>query len=168
MFKKIVWLIMFITLFLQMGGLWTSLKIQQGLHRWEMLEYIESNPENLVKIKMSIKEYESCLIESDEILWQGEMYDVKAKTLQGQTIELLAFPDKEEDKILNNLTRLEEEQSSRKESETLLDVLTKMTYIQPKFKFQLIVNQHYNEACFRYIFKKEFNYTRTLHGPPKC
>lgn len=168
MFKKIVWLIMFITLFLQMGGLWSSLKIQQIIHRWEMLEKIESNPENLVKIRMSVNEYESCLIESDEILWQGEMYDVKAETFQGQTVELVAFPDKEEDLILNNLTRLEENQSSRKESETLLDVLTKMIYLQPKFKFHLIVNQACNQVYFRYIFNNEFHYMGTLHGPPKC
>lgn len=134
-----------------MGGLWTSLKIHQGFHRWEMLEKIESDPLNLVKINLSIEEYESCLVETDEILWHGEMYDIKRETRYRETIELLAFPDKEEDRILNQLTVLEEIQPLRKNGETFLFKLSRMLYLQPEFDFQIFITEYRMSALFQYL-----------------
>ena len=151
MFRRISWLFLFALLLLQMGGLWTSLKIQQGFHRWEMLERIESDPLHLVTLKMSVQEYESCLVEGDEIRWHGEMHDVKAETLIGDTIELVAFPDKEEDRILNQLTVLEDNHPSRKNGETYLFALSRMLYLQPTLDFQMLIVDCKVSSDFQYL-----------------
>lgn len=158
---------MFITLFLQMGGLWTSLKIQQGIHRWEMLERIESDPQHLITIIMSIKEYEACLVENDEILWHGEMYDVKSEIRTGETVELLAFPDKEEDRILIQLTKLEESHPSRKNSETFLNDLTRLLYLVPNQDSHLFCERFDYQANYRHLLQATSNHSSPDHGPPK-
>jgi hypothetical protein len=166
MFKRIVWLLLFALLLLQMGGLWTSLKIHQGFHRWEMLEKIESDPLNLVKINLSIEEYESCLVETDEILWHGEMYDIKRETRFRETIELLAFPDKEEDRILNQLTVLEENQPLSKNGETFLYELSRMLYLQPEFDIQILITEYKISALFKYLLNyASYNLTPEDYPP---
>jgi hypothetical protein len=151
MFRRISWLFLFALLLLQMGGLWTSLKIQQGFHRWEMLERIESDPLHLVTIKMSVQEYKSCLVEHDEIRWHGEMYDIKAETLIGDTIELIAFPDKEEDRILDRLTVLEDKHPLRKNGETYLFALSRLLYLQPTWDFQMFIFVCSVSSEFQYL-----------------
>ena len=158
---------MFITLFLQMGGLWTSLKIQQGIHRWEMLERIESDPQHLITIIMSIKEYEASLVENDEILWRGEMYDVKSEIIKAETVELLAFPDEEEDRMLIQLTKLEESHPSRKNSETLLNDLTRMFYLVPNHDSHLFCERIDYQANYRHLHKETRKHTSPDHGPPE-
>lgn len=167
MFKKIIGLIMFITLFLQMGGLWTSLKIQQRIHHWEILERIESDPQNLVTIVMPLNEYESCLVESDEVLWHGEMYDVKSEIRKGELVELLVFPDKEEDRILSRLTKLEESQSARKNSETLLNALSRMLYLVPNQDNYCFSERFDYQANYLYLVQATSNHTTPDHGPPE-
>lgn len=158
---------MFITLFLQMGGLWTSLKIQQRIHHWEILERIESDPQNLVTIVMPLNEYESCLVESDEVLWHGEMYDVKSEIRKGALVELLVFPDKEEDRILSRLTKLEESHPSRKNSETFLNDLTRLLYLVPNQDMHLFCERIDYQANYRHLLKETSNHTTPDHGPPK-
>jgi hypothetical protein len=167
MFKRIVWLFLFALLLLQMGGLWTSLMIHQGFHRWEMLEKIESDPLHLVILKMSVKEFESCLVETDEIRWHGEMYDIKRETRQDETIELLVFPDKEEDRIMNQLALLEDNQPLRKNGETFLYAMSRMLYLQPHCDFQVLIADCTRRADFMYLFNCASRFLTPEDYPPE-
>lgn len=167
MFKKFVWLIMLIILFLQMGGLWTSLKVEQLIHRWEMMERMEADPQNLLNIVLPLIEYKSCLVESDEILWHGEMYDVKSVTADGGLVELLVFPDKEEDRILSHLTTLEENQPYRKNSETFLNALTRMLYLVPNQDFFSYSERFDYQGNYRYLLQETNKHTSPNHRPPE-
>lgn len=165
--KKGIILILLGLLLFQIGGLWLTLKTQQCYHRWEVLEELESDPQHLIRIVMPKSAYLACKLENDEILWKGEMYDVKSSQISGETIQLLAFPDKLEDRILDTLTLLENENPLRKNGESFLHKLTRLLYLPPIWDFQISFEELIFDAEFNYVLKNAFHHISPEHNPPE-
>lgn len=104
--KKAGCIFLVLLLFLQSGGLLFILNVQQGFLFYEMHERL-NNPETVFeKITLTQKDYEDSRVNTDEILYNGNMYDVKSILIINNTVELLAINDVDEFevfKIVENL-----------------------------------------------------------------
>jgi hypothetical protein len=104
--KKPVYILLLIILFIQAGGLLFVLKVEQSIIQFKMSERLENSNSVFEKFTLSKSDYENSLINSDEILLNGNMYDIKSAELKGDSVELQALCDLEEEDILEDIKNL--------------------------------------------------------------
>ena len=130
--KKIGFIFLLSALILQSGGMLFIYKLQQSGIQFEMASLLKSSNAAFEKMIIPLQEYEKCRLNSGEILWGGNMYDVKSVSISAGKAELLVVNDKKEKNILTaikhfiNIT----EQPLRKNPDQLRQLL-RLSYILP-------------------------------------
>lgn len=104
MIRKLFYIIVLIVFLLQSCGILFLLQFQQLQVKASMQEMLNDPGSRLEKIILTEKEYHACRIDSHEIILNGEMYDIKEITKDGDVITILAIHDKYEENILEMIS----------------------------------------------------------------
>lgn len=106
MLKRYSIIFLLILVFFQSGGLMLLFSVQQEMIREEMREEIlraESGSELLV---LSVEEYMSAKVDSREIRWEGQMYDVVSVKKEEANVILKVLRDHKEETLLRSLKKI--------------------------------------------------------------
>jgi hypothetical protein len=90
-------------LLLQTGGMLLVYKIQQFYVQYEMRLLVNDSHTSFEKLLLSTADYQKSRINSHEISFQGNMYDVKSVKITGDIAELLVINDKKEKSLVKNI-----------------------------------------------------------------
>lgn len=90
-------------LLLQTGGMLLVYKIQQFYVQYEMRLLVNDSSTSFEKLILSTDEYHKSRVNSREILFKGNMYDVKSVKITGNSAELLVINDKKEKTLVKNI-----------------------------------------------------------------
>jgi hypothetical protein len=101
--KKTGYILLLAILLLQTGGMLLVYKIQQFYVQYEMSLIVKDSNTSFEKLILSADEYQKSRVNSREILFKGNMYDVKSVKITGNTAELLVINDKKEKKLVKNI-----------------------------------------------------------------
>ena len=71
-----------------------------------MLKALEGNDERIERLVLTKEVYRAAKVNHFEICMEGKMYDIKSVSMQGDTVELLAIHDKDEENILEDIRKL--------------------------------------------------------------
>ncbi|MBL0105394.1 MAG: hypothetical protein IPP51_17425 [Bacteroidetes bacterium] len=104
--KKTAYIILFVLLILQSGGLIFLLQVKQSHIQYKMERALNEDKADLQKMTLSLIELENARVGSNEISLNGKMYDVKSITTKGDFAELLVLEDSEEGALLRRLKEL--------------------------------------------------------------
>jgi hypothetical protein len=97
------YIVLIIILLLQSGGVLLIFQAQQCIVQYEMSEKLINGNASFEKVTLTVSEYKKYRIHSNEILFNGKMYDVKTATVKNNTVELLVIHDNEEEFILKKI-----------------------------------------------------------------
>jgi hypothetical protein len=101
--KKPGYILLIIILLLQSGGVLLFFQVQQCIVQYEMSEKLINGKACFEKVTLTISEYKKFRIHSNEIVFDGKMYDVKTASVKNNTVELLVINDNEEEFILKKI-----------------------------------------------------------------
>ncbi len=90
-------------LLLQAGGMFLIYKMQQYYVQCEMKQSLTNNRTQFLKIIISLRDYQKCKINADEVIIKDKMYDVKSVRLSVNNVELLVINDSKEENILKKM-----------------------------------------------------------------
>jgi hypothetical protein len=117
-------------MFLQSGGMLIVFKIEQIFIHGEMAEKLAGSKTVFENIRMTKSEFSKSRINSQEIFYQGKMYDIKSSRSQDGIIELLVIDDKKEANILQKIKNLlEGNQATNNELSDQLNQIISLFYI---------------------------------------
>lgn len=78
-------------------------KIHRTNLKYKMNAVLERTHTGFEKLTLTLDTYSACKLDEKEIRYKGHMYDVKSKTIIGNTIELLVINDKEEERLMAHM-----------------------------------------------------------------
>lgn len=105
-------------------------KTQEIAIQWHMAEVLESTEACFEELSLSDDEYHKALIDKDELLISGKVYDIKSLHKSGERVVITAMEDKEEESVLRNIRKVVNSNGSKNIPDELLSLLT-ITYILP-------------------------------------
>ena len=91
---------------MQAGGLMLFLRVQQYAVKMKMAQMIESEEASFEYLALSLDEFEKCRIDRKEILYRGNMYDIKSKEIIGDSIHLTVINDIREKEVIARIKSL--------------------------------------------------------------
>jgi hypothetical protein len=166
--KKIVYILLLVVMLLQAGGMLLMYRIQQFKIQYEMKLVINDSETSFERLILSVSEYRKSQLNSREISYQGNMYDVKSVTITGDVAELLVINDIKEKFLLKEIKDfLRKSNESKKELPDKLQKFLSINYISvdegriiyiPSFCFNIF---HYSD------FDINTNISDTPSPPPK-
>lgn len=135
-------------LLFQTGGMFIIFKIQQCFVQYEMTLTIKNNSSSFEKLVLTPGEYKKSRINSGEISFNGNMYDVKSVTLSAGKVELLVINDKNETSILEAIKAFVHKTGQHnRECPNQLQQLFALHYLSPDTGYNLIM-----PAFFVHVF----------------
>jgi len=81
-------------------------RFQQYLVKHEMSRILEDKETVFEGLSMSLAEFQQSQLNSREILYKGEMYDIKSKIISGDTVRLLVINDAREKELKDKIDAL--------------------------------------------------------------
>lgn len=130
MLKKTIYISLLLILLLQAGGMLLIYKIQQFSAQYKMSLAMNNNEASFEKLVINIDEYYKCRLNSREISYNGDLYDVKSLKLCGDSTELLVLKDEKETALLEEIKEfLRKSNQSKKELPDHLQKLFSISYI---------------------------------------
>jgi len=90
-------------LLLQAGGLLLVYKVQQHFVRFRMARAIENEQSLTEQLTISIMQFQESRINKKEILFRGNMYDIKSCIFSGDSVFLVVINDTREKKIMEKI-----------------------------------------------------------------
>jgi len=103
--KKSLTAVLLFILLLQGGGFMLLLLLQQNALKDEMHSKMERGEVSLHKIILSHSVYINSLVEKDELLIDGKLFDIQSKEAIGDDISLLVVYDEEEDDLIQEIKK---------------------------------------------------------------
>ena len=129
--KKSITVTLLVIFILQTGGILLVYKIKQ----WYVYEQVHESLNNkdifCQKMMLSLKDYRKSKINSDEIFYDGKMFDVRSVIVLDSIVELAVFRDLEEENILEEICE----------------------YIRSKFHYKDFPDQLYQFFSMVYLFQ---------------
>lgn len=117
-------------LFLQAGGMLLIYKIQQFYVQYEMRLVVNDSNNSFEKLNLNLDEYRKSHLNSREILYKGNMYDVKSVNITADNVELLVINDVKEKILLDEIKDfLHKSNQSKKELPDQLQNFLSVNYI---------------------------------------
>lgn len=104
--KKIAFIFLLFILLLQNGGMLIIYKIMQLHDHYEMQQKLISDKTPLQKLFLSHSTFLESKINTHEIFYKGEMYDLKEVSYKKGGVELLVILDKKEGKTMRHINDL--------------------------------------------------------------
>jgi len=90
-------------LFLQAGGLLLVYKVRQHYVKFRMARVIENEQSLTEQLTISIEDFKESRINKKEILFRGNMYDIKSCVFSGDSVILVVINDTREKKIMEKI-----------------------------------------------------------------
>jgi len=117
-------------LLLQAGGMLLIYKIRQFYVQHEMMLLVKNNETSVEKLVLTSEEYKKSRLNSREISYKGNMYDVKSVNISGDTVKLLVFKDAKEKILINEIKDfLHKSNESKKELPDQLQKFLSINYL---------------------------------------
>lgn len=117
-------------LILQAGGMLLIYKIQQFYVQYEMRLAVNDSKVSFEKLILSRDEYHKSRLNSREISYKGNMYDVKSVNITGDIAELLVINDVKEKILLREIKAfLHKSNESKKELPDQLQKFLSLNYL---------------------------------------
>lgn len=130
--KKTASILLLTLLLLQTGGILLIYKTQQCYVWYEMQHTLNDSNTRFQKLELSLSDFQKSKINSDEIFFQGKMYDVKSVQVSGNIVNLLVINDKDEDSILKKIDNfLNTTQKDNSKLPYQLQQLLSLNYLSP-------------------------------------
>jgi hypothetical protein len=123
--RKPVYLILLLLLFMQSGGLFIVLKLQQYASKELMNEHISKSSTGARHLALGIIDFKSCITGRNEIFHDGKLFDILSVEFNSDSVHLIAINDVKEENILKTIKVLFTENSldPKKSTEALLQLL---------------------------------------------
>ncbi len=138
--KKNIGLLLIFILVLQSGGLLIIGRLQQYNVQHLMSILLEKEDAKFEKLVLTVREYEESRINSKEISFKGNMYDIKSIRNKGEYVELLVINDLREKHIVNAIRNLAGgDDKTDRETPELIQRILSMNYLSPKNSKILVV-----------------------------
>jgi hypothetical protein len=90
-------------LLLQAGGMLLVYKIRQFFVQHEMMLLVKNSETSFEKLVLTSEEYQKSRLNSHEISFRGNMYDVKSVNISGDSVELLVINDAKEKNLVKDI-----------------------------------------------------------------
>lgn len=103
--KKTISIFLLVILLIQTGGLLVIFKIEQSYIKGKMHVALNNSKTRFRKITLSLSDYQKNNINTEEIIVDGKMYDIKSITITDNKVELLVIHDIDEENIIEKITR---------------------------------------------------------------
>ncbi len=139
MLKKLIYSLFLALFLLQIGGLAAFYTIQQTVQQTvqqiAMWEKLEKQDKSFSIIKISQLSFENSKKNEHEFVFNQKLFDIKSVKTQGDSVEIVAFQDSEEEAIIKKIIFLldnDTPQSNTKLPQKLVDFL-KFTAICPEY-----------------------------------
>ena len=116
--KKLVILLLLPLLLLQIGGLLLFYTMQQTAERLDTWQQVAEGKGEFVTIKTSIDAYRKGKQNEHEAVLNGRLFDIKSGTITGDSVEIIAFNDTEEEEIIRKINCLFNDLSNRTPNST--------------------------------------------------
>jgi len=134
--KKTIYITLLLILFLQFGGLLIVLNIQQQFVKHQMKEKLENDFTLFEKLTLTKEQYQKSKIESREIFFNGNMYDIKSEITVGDSVKLIVINDVKEKNILKKMMDLSNNMTSHNSKfPNHLNTLIWLKYLSPEKEF---------------------------------
>jgi hypothetical protein len=128
--NKAISISLLLILLLQTGGMLMVYKIQQFSVQYKMSRAMNNNEASFEKLIFNLDEYYKCRLNSREISYNGDLYDVKSVKFCGAIAELLVLKDERETALLEEIKAfLHKSNQSKKELPDHLQKLLSINYI---------------------------------------
>ena len=101
--KRYLFIILLIIILLQAGGLMLVYQASQQIVKFWMARVIDTEESRFEQITLSISEYHSSKINRKELLYKGNMYDVKSQVVHNDSIHLTVINDMREKQIVDRI-----------------------------------------------------------------
>jgi hypothetical protein len=121
-------------------------KAQQFYVQHQMRLVVNDSETSFEKLMLNIDEYRKCRLNSREVSYKGNLYDVKSVNITGDSVELLVINDVKEKFLLKEIKDfLQKSNQSKKELPEQLQKFLSVNYIAPdEGRIIYIPSLHYN------------------------
>jgi hypothetical protein len=151
MLKKLAILFLLTILLFQAGGLLLCNLVEQKLVQLEMKEQLEHEDALFEKISISKKEYEANKRSYSEIAIDHKLYDIKSKTIKGDSVHLLVINDTKEKQIEAQIEAYfdgnENLNKGRSDKAKQIKKLFELQYLFPK-QSDLVLNNYWKTISY--------------------
>jgi hypothetical protein len=91
--KRTVSIVCVFLILVQSGGLFIFYKVQQACVHYEMMQVVRNYRTSCQTLIISNSEFQRCRTGSNEMFFQGLLYDIKSAVIHGNKVELLVIKD---------------------------------------------------------------------------
>jgi hypothetical protein len=127
-------------LLLQTGGMLLVYKIQQFYVQYEMSLLVKDSHTSFEKLILGTADYQKSRINSHEISFKGNMYDVKSVKITGDIAELLVINDKKEKNLVKNIQDfLTKTNQQKKELPEQLQKFLSLNYLSADQELTIVI-----------------------------
>lgn len=119
-------------------------QFEQNQIKASMFDLLNDPDSKFEKLTLSLPEYENCKVNSHEIYYNGEMYDVKSADLKVDHVNLVVLHDKHEKNIIEKIKNYFT--SNSKHDSKIPNHLVKLisnNYDLPSTDFNYLLNETY-------------------------
>jgi hypothetical protein len=141
-------------------------KIQQFHVQYEMQLVVNNSETSFEKLILSRDEYQKCRLNSREISYKGNMYDVKSVNIQGDVAEILVINDIKENLLLKEIKDfLHKSNESKKELPDQLQKFLSINFISAD-KERIIYIPSFSFNIFHYPDSNLYSDKSDIPSPP--
>ncbi len=101
--KKVSIIFLLVLIIFQAGGFFVLFHLRQNDLKNEMANEICKEDSKTEKLILTNSEYQKCRINEQELLFHGEMFDIKAVVFKGEVVEVIALNDSREESLIESI-----------------------------------------------------------------
>jgi hypothetical protein len=116
---------------MQSGGILLFYLAKQIKVQHEIRKALHSEKTEFESLTLTLDQYNNSKINSREIFFNGNMYDIKSITITGDKVELIVINDTEEKRILEEIRNAANKQDSKKNIPNQLTQLLQLQFTVP-------------------------------------
>ncbi|GEM_PF-2411329 len=141
MVKKIGSFLLLIIIFLQAGGILLVLKLRQSYVHFSMQHILMSEKSHIREITLTLDDYNNGHIGSGELLYKGNLFDIKSVKIVNGKVELLALFDSKEETILGKIRDfIDGTIQKNKDHPDLLKLIYALQYLYPAGEHAIFIH----------------------------
>jgi hypothetical protein len=162
--RRTIFILLLIILVMQAGGLLLVYRINQQVIKQRMARIIEKEEIEAESLTLSLEDFRHCRLNRKEILWNGNMYDIKSCVVSGDSITLMVINDTREKEIAGKIKLLAgQSDPKKKDLPGKIIKLYTLSYIA-----QQVVDQIYYKPCIADIIYNFTNHYESFSGDILC
>jgi hypothetical protein len=153
-------------LLLQTGGMLMVYKIRQFYIQYEMRLLVKNSDTSFERLVLPLADYQKSRINSREISFGGNMYDVKSVKISGNTAELLVINDKKEKILLKDIKDfLNKSSQQKKELPDQLQKFLSLNYLSGEKEHVIFIPSFYT-CIFYHQNRNIYSDHQDIPSPP--